>query len=149
MVKGQAFFGPEALGMGRQIGGQLFLARLHGGHVLDDEFHLLSHAAANDDIVAVQARRSAFAIEHLVANVVLDKALQFLLGRRTLPRAGETVRQGGDALLGDNDLGGRLCFVLLAEETEEAEEDSPKQEELEQRLPEQMQLHGVYQIGDV
>ena len=130
MVKGQAFFGPESLGMGCQKGSELLLARLNGGHVLGKEFHLLSHAAANDDIVAVQAGRSAFAIEHLVANIVVDETLQFRLGRRTPPRAGEAVLKGGDTLRGDDDLGRRLCFILLAEHAEEGEQGRPQQEEL-------------------
>ncbi len=75
MMKGQAFLHPELLRMGCQIGGKLFLARLHGRHVIREKFHLLSHAAANDGIVAVQAGCSAFAIKHLVANVVLDETL--------------------------------------------------------------------------
>ncbi len=149
MVKSQAFLGPELLGMGCQIGGKLFLARLNGGHVLSEKFHLLPHAAANDDIVSVQAGRSAFAVEHLVANVVVNEALQFLLSRRTPPCAGEAIRKGGDARHGDDNLGRRLCFVLLAEHAEEAEQRRPQHEELQQRLPQQMQLQGVYQIGDV
>ena len=92
----QAVLGPKPLRIGCKIGRELFIARLCGGHVLGEKLHLLPHAAANDDIVAVQAGRSALAIEHLVANVVLDEALQFLLARRAPPCAGETVREVGD-----------------------------------------------------
>ena len=93
----QPILGPEPFRIGCEIGRELFVARLCGSHVLGEEFHLLPHTAANDEVVAVQARRPAFAIENLVADVVLDEALQFLLGRRTPPRAGESVREGGDA----------------------------------------------------
>ena len=97
MMEGQPVLGPKAFRIGREIGRELFVARLCGGHVLGEELHLLPHAAANDEVVAVQARRPAFAIENLVADVILDQALQFLLGRRPPPRAGESVGQGGDA----------------------------------------------------
>ena len=83
--------GPEPFRVGCQEGRELLVARLRGSRVLGEEFHLLPHAAANDDIVAVEARRPAFAIENLVADVALDEDLQFLLGRRTPPGASETV----------------------------------------------------------
>jgi hypothetical protein len=121
--------------MGCQKGGKLLLAGVRGRYILSEEFHLLSYAPTNDDVISVQAGRSALAIEDLLPNVVLDKTLQFLLGRRTSPRAGKALREGRDARRGDDDFGGSLCFVLLAEHAEEAEEGRPEQEELEQRLP--------------
>ena len=97
MMERQPVLGPEPFRIGREIGRELLVARLCGSHVLGEEFHLLPHAAANDDVVAVEARRPAFAIENLVADVILDEALQFLLGRRAPPSASETVGEGGDA----------------------------------------------------
>jgi hypothetical protein len=149
LVKSQAFLGSELLGMRFQIFGELVLARLHGCHVLSEKFHLLPHAAANNDIVSIQARGPAFAVEHLVANVVVNEALQFLRSRRTPPRAGEAVREGGDAPDRDDNLGRRHRLILPVEHAKEAEQRRPQYEELQQWLPQQMQLQGVYQIGDV
>ena len=148
MTECQPILGPEPFRIGCKIGRELFVARLRGSHVLGEEFHLLPHAAANDDVVAVQARRPAFAIENLVADVVLDEALQLLLGRRTPPGAGEPVGEGGDARRRNDDLRGRLG-VLLVDQAEETEQGRPEHEEMQQRLPQQRQLQGVYQIGDV
>ena len=69
----QPVLGPKPLRIGCEIGRELLFARLRGSHVLGEKFHLLPHAAANDDVVAVQARRPALAIENLVADVVLDR----------------------------------------------------------------------------
>ena len=75
LMECQPILGPKPFRIGCEIGRELLVARLCGSHVLGEEFHLLPHAAANDDIVAVEARRPAFAIENLVANVVLDRGL--------------------------------------------------------------------------
>ena len=93
-MEGQPVLGPKPFRIGCEIGRELFIARLCGSHVLGEEFHLLPHAAANDEVVAVEAGRPAFAIENLVADVILDEALQFLLGRRAPPGAGEIGRRG-------------------------------------------------------
>ena len=87
----QPVVGSKPIRIGCEIGRELFIARLCRGHVLGEEFHLLPHTAANNEVVAVQARSPAFAIENLVADVILDKALQFLLGRRAPPSASESV----------------------------------------------------------
>ena len=97
MMECQPVLGAETFRIGREIGRELLIARLCGSHVLGEEFHLLPHTAANDDVVAVQARRPAFAIENLVADVILDEALQLLLGRRAPPGASESVCEGGNA----------------------------------------------------
>ena len=66
---------------GREIGRKLLVARFRDGHILGEKLHFLSHAAANDDVVAVETCRSALAVEYLIPNVVVDEALQFLLIR--------------------------------------------------------------------
>ena len=43
---------------------------------------------------------------------------------------------------------GRLG-VLLADHAEETEQGRPEHEEMQQRLPQQRKLQGVYQIGEV
>src|SRR5687767_3111378 len=96
MMKCHAIFGPEPVQIGCEIGCELFIARLHGSHVFREEFHLLPHTAANDEVIAVQARRPAFAIENLVADEILDEALQLLLGWRASPSASKSVCEGGD-----------------------------------------------------
>ena len=136
MLERQPVLGAKPLRIGCQIGRELFVAWLRGSHVLGEKFHLLPHAPANEEIVAVQARRLAFAIENLVANLVLDEALQFLLGRRTPPGPREPVCEVGHALGRNDDLRGRLG-VLLADQTEETEQRRPEHEEMQQRLPQQ------------
>ena len=39
--------------------------------------------------------------------------------------------------------------ILLADHAEETEQGSPEQEEMQQRLPQQRKIQGVYQIGEV
>ena len=86
------------------------------------------------------------AIEHLVADVVLDETAQFLRTRRALPGAGEAVCQVLDPRRGNDDL--RRLRLLAADQIEEAEQRRPEHEEVQQRLLQQAR-HGVYQIGDV
>ena len=89
----QSVLGPEPLRVRCEIGRELLVARLRGSHVLGEEFHLLPHAPANEEIVAVEARCLAFAVENLVADVVLDEALQLLLGSAAAARYERTCRQ--------------------------------------------------------
>jgi hypothetical protein len=67
----------------------------------------LPHTTANDEVVAVQARRPAFAIENLVADVILYQALQLLLGRRPPPGASESVGEGRRIIISSALLGQR------------------------------------------
>ena len=90
----QPVLGPEPLRVGREVGRELLLGRLRGSHVLGDELHLLPQAAADDDVVAVEARRPAFAIEDLVADVILDQALQLLLRSADAARCARTGPRG-------------------------------------------------------
>ena len=78
-------------------GGGVFFFPLASPPAFGSEFSLLPPAAGGGEVVAVQARRPAFAIENLVADVILDEALQLLLGRRAPPSAREPVCEGGDA----------------------------------------------------
>ena len=73
MPECQPVLAPEPFGVRRQIGRELAVARLRDRHVLGDEFQLLAQAAADDGVVAVKSQHLALAIEHLVANVVLDR----------------------------------------------------------------------------
>ena len=75
----QMILRPEAFRIGLKIGGKLRLARFWDGRIFREELHLLPHAAADDDVVAVKASRAALAVEHFVANIVINEALQFLL----------------------------------------------------------------------
>ena len=105
--------GLELLRVGLEIGRKLFLARLCGGNVFSEKLHLLPHAATNDDVVAVEAGRPAFAVEHFIANVVIDEALQFLFARRAPPCAGESVRKVGNPCGRNDDLrSGASAFLL-------------------------------------
>ena len=122
--------GSKALRIGRKIGGKLLIARLGCGHVLGQKFHLLPHTTAYDDVVPVQAGCSALAVEHLVADVVLDQALQFLLARRPPPRPRKSVAEVGDPRGGNNDFLGRVC-ASLADEAVEREQHCTKREKLE------------------
>src|SRR6185312_3731929 len=93
MPECQAILDLEPLRMRRNIGGELFRGRLRANYVFGDKLHLLPHAATNDDVVPIQSRRLALTIENLVANVVFDEALQFLLGWLATPCASEAVGQ--------------------------------------------------------
>jgi len=73
---------------------------------------------------------SALAVEHLVANVVLDEALQFLLARRPPPRPRKSVAEVGDPRGGNNDFRGRFC-ALFAGEAVEREHHCTKREKLD------------------
>ena len=148
MAECKTILDPEPLWISRKMVGKLFLGRLRVDHVFGDKFHLLPHAATNDDIVAVQSSRLALTIENLVANVVFDEVLQFLLGWRATPCASEAVGQVCHARRGNDDLRGCISF-LLVDDAEKSEQDTPEHEELKQRLPQQREVHGVYQIGDV
>ncbi len=143
MPECQPILAPEPFGIRRQIRRELCVARLRGRHVLDDEFHLLAQAAANDDVVAIKPQRPALAIEHLVANVVIDEAAQLLRARRALPGAGEAVGQVLDPRRGNDDPR-RLLRFLLADQIEETEQRCPEDEEVQQRLLQQTH-HGVCQ----
>src|SRR5690349_2371045 len=122
--------GAEAFRICRQIGRKLLIARLGCGHVLGEKFHLLPDAAANDDVVALQAGGSALAVEDLVADIVLDQALQFLLTWRPSPRSRKSVAEVGDPRGGYHDSLGRVR-VSLAREAVEREQHRTKREELE------------------
>src|SRR6202521_5946742 len=111
----QMIFSPEALRVSLKIGSKLLLVRLRRRYIFGEKLHFLPHAAANDDVVSVQAGRSALAVEHFVANVVIDEALQFLLARRAPPRTGEAVRQIGNPRRRNDDPCGRLGFFLIYE----------------------------------
>jgi hypothetical protein len=66
---------------------ELRVGRSRPGHrLLGDHAQLLLHAPADHRVVAVEPHRQAFAIEHLVAHVRFDEALE--LGGRggPLPR---------------------------------------------------------------
>src|SRR4030081_1108535 len=110
--------GPEAFRIGREIGGKLVIGWLGCGHFLRQKFHLLPHAAAYDDIAAVQAGRSALAVEDLVADVVLDQALQFLLARRPPPGSRKSVAEVGDPRGGYYYFLGRVGASLAGEAVE-------------------------------
>src|SRR3981189_2636377 len=122
--------GPEALRVGLQIGSKLLLARFRDGHIFGEKFHFLPPAARNNDVGAVQAGRPALAVEHLVANVVIDEALQFLFARLALPRTGETIRKVGDPKRRNDDLRGSL-IGLLADKIIKAEQGPAEHEELQ------------------
>ena len=129
------------------MGRELFFARLSASHVLGEKLHLLPDAPANDDVVAVEARGAALAVEYLVADVVFDEAVQLLLRRRTPPGARESVGKIGDALRRNDDLRG--LRLLLADETVETEQRRSDHQEMQQRFPQKRAHQGVYQIGEV
>jgi hypothetical protein len=120
----------EALRVGLKIGSKLLLARFCGRHIFSEKLHLLPDAAANDDVVTVQAGGPALAVKHFVVNVVLDEALQFLFARRALPCAGKTVRKVGNSGRRNNDPSGRFSFPLV-DKLKEAKQSRAEHEKLE------------------
>ena len=144
----EMIFGLEVLRVGLKIGGKLLLGRLRDSQIFSEKFHFLPYTAANDHVVAVEARRSTLAVEHLVANVIIDEALQFFFARRALPRTDETVGQIGNPSRRNNYSCGRFSF-LPVDKVKQAKQSRAEHEKLKQRLSQQRELQGVYQIGDV
>ena len=56
VLERQPVLGAKPLRVGCQIGRELFFARVRGSHVLGEKLHLLPHAPADEEIVAVEAR---------------------------------------------------------------------------------------------
>jgi hypothetical protein len=88
----------------------------------------LPHAAADDDVVAIKPRCSSRAVEHFVADIVLDQVLQFLPARLSPPRPRKSVREVGDPRSGNNDLFRRLRASLVNESKEDKQDRTQRQE---------------------
>ena len=86
--------------------------RFRDGNFFGKKFHLLPHAAPNDDVVAVKPSGSACAVEDLVTDIVLDQAIQFLLARRPPPSLRKAIAKIGDLRGGNDDLIGRFSASL-------------------------------------
>ncbi len=100
--------------------------------VLRQQLQLLPQAAADHDIVLIQAHRPAFAISDLLAHVVLQQALEFLGRRRTLPGAAKRVEQVLLLAAADEDLIRRAALagqLIIGHEN-----DRTEQQEMDQRL---------------
>ena len=105
LPKRESRFGGERGGMRRQVGLQFRIARLRRrGEALGNEFHLLLQAAADDEVVLVEAQRQRLAVIDFLPHPVPDQALQFLAGGCPLPGADEALRHGRDLALRDDDL---------------------------------------------
>jgi len=89
VMERQSVVGAKPLGVGRQIGGELFFGRVRRSHVLGEKLHLLPHTPADEEVVAIEARGSSLAVENLVADFFLDEAQQLLLRRRAPPSSRE------------------------------------------------------------
>ena len=122
--------GLESLRLGPKIGRKLVLGGFGDGGIFSEKLHLLSHTAANDDVIAVEAGGAALAVEHFVANVVVDEALQFLFARRALPGTGESLRKAGDPGGRNNDPFGRLS-LLAADQMKQTKQRRAEHEKLE------------------
>ena len=120
----------EALWMGLEKIYELRFGWFGDGNFFGKKFHLLPHAAANDGVVAVKPRRPACAVEDLIADVVFDQAIQFLLARRSPPSLREAIPKIGDPRGGNNDLLGRFS-ASLCDESIDSEQYRAKHEELE------------------
>src|SRR6476619_3386542 len=68
------------------------LLRYLGRGRVGDELHAQPHTIAHDGVVAIETEGEPFAIQHLVAHIIVDEGLQLLLGRNPLPRARELRR---------------------------------------------------------
>ncbi len=58
---------------------------MRGGDILCQELHLLRHPPLDDGVVLVEPHRQRFAIEHVLANLVLHHRLKFGSRWRTMP----------------------------------------------------------------
>ena len=82
-----------------------------------------------------------FAIEHLLAHMGLDQAVEFLPRGRALPRAAEVLRQVADAGLADHDLGRPGGAGRRTQPRVDCEQRGAEQQELHERLPCQRSQH--------
>jgi hypothetical protein len=89
----QTVFRPETVRIGCENGGKLRFGRFGGRNLFDEKFHLLPHAPANDDVIAVKPGGPPCAVKDLVPDVVLDQALQLLLAWRPVPRPRKSVAE--------------------------------------------------------
>ena len=92
----QTVFRPETFRIGCENGGKLRFGRFGGRNLFDEKFHLLPHAPANDDVIAVKPGAPPCAVKDFVADVVLDQALHLLLARRPAPRPRKSVAESFD-----------------------------------------------------
>ena len=148
VMERKAVFGPETIRIGGEKGRKLAFGRFGDRNLFGQKLHLLPHAAADDDVIAIKPGCSSRAVEDFVANIILDQVLQFLLARRSPPRPRKSIRKVGDPRSGNNNLFRRLRASLVNESIE-GKQDRTQHQELKQRLSEQPGDQGVYQIGDV
>ena len=106
-------------------------------------------------VVLVEAERERGAIQHLLADVILDLRLQLVRGGRAMPGPREPRGQAVDVGCAHDDLPVGDAGVGAAA-AEDREQHAAEQQEVQQRLAQQPrqhrarpQLFGVYQIGEV
>ena len=128
---------------------QVLVARLGGFGIFRDEFQLLRDPPPDDRIVAVQAQRKAFAVQHLLADMAADEPLQLRIRGRPLPGAREQHGHALDLALRDDDPAW-LAAATPRQNAVSREQHGPQQQKMQQRFPEKPLHHpGVYQIGEV
>ncbi len=134
LPKRESRFGGKRGGMRLQVGLQFRIARLRRrGEAVGDEFHLLLQAAADDEVVLVQAQRQRLAVIDFLPHPVPDQALQLLAGGRPLPGADEALRHGRDLALRDDDLS-PVVAGALGHQAVGRKDRRPQQEEMQQRF---------------
>ena len=100
LAEGELLLHAKLVGVRLQIRIQLGVGRLGlGGNVVGDEFHLLLQAAADDEVVLVQAQRQRLAVIDFLPHPLPDQTLPFLAGGRPLPGAGEGLHHGRELAL--------------------------------------------------
>ena len=71
--------------------------------VLDEELELLAEPSPNDRVVAIEAQGHGFARRDLLAEKLVHESLEFRLGRRAMPGAGEACDECVDLTRRDDD----------------------------------------------
>jgi hypothetical protein len=136
---------------------QLGLGRLgRRRDILAQKLHLLAQPAADHDVVALEAERQGLAVEDLLLDMILDQAVELRRGRRPAPGSPEQLGQIPDLGFGHHDLV-RPLLGRLADHAEQQEQPGAQDQEMEQRLAQDLvqsghltpQPAGVYQIGEV
>jgi len=105
MAKRQARLDAEGVEMLLQEGLQLLVGRRGPlGGLLGEELQLLPQAAADDGVVAVQAHGYGLAVQHLLADIIVDQPCQLLCRGQALPGAREADQQMLEMARRDHDV---------------------------------------------
>ncbi len=102
--------------MGFVMGLHILVGHLHGpgDEASGDELDGLDHAPLDHVVVLVHAERERFAVEGLLADVVVDEQLQLLIGQAVEPLGGDARLEGAGPELNEGQKRLAIYFDDLA-----------------------------------